>query len=151
MRVGELCIREVIIAREDETVVEAARLMAERNVGDLVIVDSGFGGGLHPIGIVTDRDLVVQVLARPDRAARAITLGDIMRRDPITASEDDDVETVLGKLRSHGIRRIPIVNRDGGLEGIVSLDDVIGWMAEHMQSATKLLERQGRGAARLRA
>ncbi|MGE0402370.1 MAG: CBS domain-containing protein [Kofleriaceae bacterium] len=144
MRAGELCVRDVVTAWEDESVVEAARRMARFGVGDLIVVKQRLYGP-HPTGIVTDRDLVVQVLARPDRVPLSTTIGEIMQRDLVTGSEDDDVEAIAEKMRAHAIRRVPIVDRLGGLQGVLSIDDVIGWMRDQIETATKLLERQGRG------
>jgi CBS domain-containing protein len=145
MRAGELCVRDVVTATAKESVVEAARRMAELHVGDLIVVDQPTRGLPHPIGIVTDRDLVVRVLARPERVPASTTVAEVMRRDIVIALEDDDIESVVAKMRAHTIRRIPIVDSTGGLQGVLSLDDLLGWMREQLQSATALLERQGLG------
>ena len=134
----------MVTATRDESVVDAARRMAELGVGDLIVVDDR-GGAVHPVGIVTDRDLVVKFLTRSDCAPGATTLGEVMRADLVTASEEDDVETVLATLRRHGIRRVPIVDRHGALQGIISLDDLVGWMSEQLHVAVALIERQGSG------
>ena len=145
MRVGELCVRDVVTARSDETVVEIARRMASLDVGDVIVVEQRAGKLPRPLGIVTDRDLVVHVLARPERVAWATRLADIMRRDLVTAGEDDDVQIVVEKMREHVIRRIPVVDRDGGLQGVVSIDDVVGLLRDEIATAAKVLESQGHG------
>lgn len=145
MRAGELCIRDIAIARPDETAVDAARRMADLRVGDVIVVEERAEELPHPIGIVTDRDLVVDVLAHPERPAAGTRLAELLHRDLITAEEDEDVETVVEKMRVHGIRRIPIVDRRGGLQGVLSLDDLVGWMRDQLQAAAKLLARQGEG------
>jgi CBS domain-containing protein len=145
MRAGELCVRDVVTALPDETVIDAARRMAGLHVGDVVVVDDATPGLPRPIGIVTDRDLVVGVLARPERVPTSTKLAEVMRRDLVVAKEDDTVESVVAIMREHAIRRIPIVDRDGRLQGVLSLDDVLGWMRDQIQAATKLVERQGAG------
>jgi len=145
MRAGELCVRDVVTARADESVTDAARRMSQLHVGDLIVVSDQPGALPRPVGIVTDRDLVVQVLARPERVPATTTIADVMGRELVIASEDDDVEGVVAKMREHAIRRIPVVDRHGGLQGILSIDDVLGWMRDQLETATKLLERQGRG------
>ena len=145
MHVGELCVRDVVTAHEDEPVTDAARRMSELHVGDLVVVADQPHGLPRPIGIVTDRDLVVQVLARPERLPASTKIADVMRRDLVVAMEDDAVEDVVAKMREHAIRRIPIVDAHGGLQGLLSIDDVFGWMRDQLEAATKLLDRQGRG------
>lgn len=144
MRAGELCIRDVVTAQEDESALDAARRMAQLDVGDLIVVRERSHAQPHPIGIVTDRDLVVHVLAR-ELPPAATKIRDIMRRELVTASEDDDIEAVAAKMRAHAIRRLPVVDDLGGLQGVLSIDDVIGWMRDQLQTATKLLEAQGGG------
>jgi len=151
MRAGEICVRDVVTALEHESVLAAAQRMAEYDVGDLIVVVEQLPALPRPIGIVTDRDLVVQVLARPDRLPANVTVGDVMRRQLVLALEDDDVEHVLAKMRERAIRRIPIVDVGGGLQGVLSIDDVLGWMRDQIQAATKTVERQGRGPGRSRA
>ena len=150
MRAGELCVRDVVTATAGESVVDAARRMADLHVGDLIVVDEPAHGLPHPIGIITDRDLVVRVLARPDRAPATTRIAEVMRRDIVLAAEGDDVESVVAKMRKHAIRRIPIIDDSGGLQGVLSVDDVLGWMREQLQSATELLERQGQGPQQAR-
>lgn len=145
MRAGELCVRDVVTADENESVVEAAQRMAQLAVGDLIVVQDRPQGQPHPIGIVTDRDLVVRVLARPSVLPATMKVSDVMQRELVTATEDDDIEAIVDTMRAHAIRRVPIVDRLGGLQGVISLDDVIGWMRDQMQTAAKLLERQGQG------
>ncbi len=145
MRAGELCVRDVVTAHRDESVVEVARRMASLDVGDVIVVEERAGRLPRPLGVVTDRDLVVHVLARPERVPATTSLAEVMQRDLVTASEDDDVQDVLDKMREYVIRRVPIVDRDGGLQGVVSIDDVLGLLREDLATATKLLERQGQG------
>jgi CBS domain-containing protein len=145
MRAGELCIRVVATAERDESVVAAARRMMELRVGDVIVVSTSKEGLPRPIGILTDRDLVVRVLADPSRVAATTKIGDVMRTELVTAHEHDDVEHVVEMMRRHGIRRIPIVDDRGGLQGVLALDDVIGWMRDQIQAATKVLERQAGG------
>lgn len=119
--------------------------MAGLRVGDLVIVEDRPGKEPRPIGIVTDRDLVVHVLAHPDRAPATTKIADIMRTNLVTATEDTEVETVIERMRAHAVRRVPIVDGSGGLQGIISVDDVLGWLRDQLDTATKLVERQGHG------
>jgi len=151
MRVGELCVRDVVTAHEDEPVTDAARRMSDLHVGDLIVIADQPQGLPRPIGIVTDRDLVIEVLAHPERVPASTKIADVMRRDLIVATEDDAVEDVIAKMREHSIRRIPIVDSRGGLQGLLSVDDVIGWMKDQLEAATKLLARQGRGPQFLRS
>lgn len=118
--------------------------MAEHHVGDVIVVVEQARGLPKPIGILTDRDLVIQVLAR-ERDPRTTKVAEVMRRELVIAIEDDDVERVVAKMRENTIRRIPIVDGQGGLQGVLTIDDVLGWMRDQIQAATKLVEHQGRG------
>jgi CBS domain-containing protein len=143
MKAGALCIRNVVTVTAREMVVEAARRMAEFRTGDLIIVEPRASGRPRPIAILTDRDLVVRVLACPERSPATTMVGEVMRAGVVTACEDEDIERIVAAMRDHGIRRIPIIDRHGGLCGILSLDDVLGWMREQIEAATQLLEAHG--------
>ncbi len=145
MKARELCIRNVATAMASETVVEAARRMAEFRVGDLIIVEHQPCGPPRPIGIITDRDLVIRVLACRERSPLTTTIGEIMRPGLVTAIEGEDIERIVARMRDHAIRRIPIVDLRGGLLGVLSLDDVLCWMREQIEAATRVLELHGDG------
>lgn len=145
MKAGELCIRNVATATADESVVEIARRMAELRVGDLIVVERRPTDRPRPIGIVTDHDLVIRVLTRADRAPVTTTVAEVMQSELVTATEDEDVERVVSRMRDHAIRRIPIVDRCGRLQGMLSLDDVLRWMREQIEGVSKLIERHGTG------
>jgi CBS domain-containing protein len=143
MKAGELCTRQVVTARPDESVIDAARRMADHDVGALIVVDV-VGGVARPIGIVTDRDLVTRALVRGEPLAA--TVHDVMDDGLVTATVDDDVELVLARLRRRAVRRVPIVEHDGGLAGILTLDDIIAWLSEELRDAAALIDRQARAA-----
>lgn len=145
MRAGELCVRDVVTARLDEYIVDVARRMAALDVGDVIVVEERTGQLPRPLAIVTDRDLVVDVLAHPERGAATTKLADIVKRGLVTAEEGDDVQSVLDKMRTQVIRRVPIVDHGGGLVGVISIDDVIGLLRDDITTAAQLLEHQGQG------
>lgn len=146
MNAGELCIRRVVTADPDEPVVDIARRMRDEHVGDLVVVEQ-IGDKVHPIGIVTDRDLVTRALAAGTDGL-VLRVRDVMHGGPITATEHDDIETVLATLRRHGIRRIPIVDHEGALQGILTFDDVVAWIGEQVERATAIVEYQAEPVTR---
>lgn len=145
MTAAELCIRRVITADPDETVVAAARRMAEENVGDLVVVQR-LTAGVTPIGIVTDRDLVLGALAIGTPAALARRVADVMT-PAITARDTDGIDQVLHTLRTYKIRRLPIVDDAGTLIGLITLDDLVAWIREQLDDAADVIEHQGELAA----
>lgn len=140
MAVGEICNREVVIAEKTLSVAQAAQLMRTHHVGDLVVVESK-GGANHPVGIVTDRDIVVEVVAsgvNPD----ALTVADIMGPEVATVRESEGLYEAMRYMHGKGVRRMPVVNRDGGLVGIITLDDLLGLLAEEMTELAKLVSRE---------
>jgi len=148
MAVGEICNREVVMTEKSVSVVEAAQLMRTHHVGDLVVVEEK-GGRRHPVGIVTDRDIVVEVVAagvNPD----TFKVGDIMGPELATLRESEGLFEALRYMRDKGVRRMPVVDRDGGLVGILTLDDLLSLLAEEMTELAKLVshERQREAAVR---
>ncbi|WP_229518467.1 CBS domain-containing protein [Massilia sp. PAMC28688] len=140
MKVGEICTVQTIYCKRDETVQGAALLMRKYHVGDVVVVDQPNGEKM-PVGIVTDRDIVVGVIALGLDPA-SLLVGDIMSDDLLTAAEEDDVYETIERMRFRGIRRVPVVNSGGGLTGIVSVDDLLEFLAEEMGELSRISSHQ---------
>jgi CBS domain-containing protein len=149
MRVNQICSRTVESAPRNVSVLDAARRMREGHVGDLVIVDQRDGRKI-PVGMITDRDLVVTVLARDAEHIRMLDAGDIMGDVLITASEDEDLEDVLRRMQSFAIRRLPIVDRQGALVGILSVDDIVIALSDEIARLADLVSLQQRRERRER-
>ena len=130
MNAYELCQRNVVTVRRHEELATAAWMMRERNVGCLVVVEpAGTAGGEKPVGMLTDRDIVTQVVAR-QKDPLTIRIGDIMSRDVATAREDDSVLDLLAAMRRKGVRRMPVISADNRLVGLATIDDVFAVVAE---------------------
>lgn len=113
MSVGEVCKREVVFISKDSTVVEAAKLMREHHVGALVV--TGFEEGRpRPIGVVTDRDIVVEVIAE-DLNAENLLVVDVMNFELATIGEDDGISEAIKIMKGRGVRRIPVINSGGDI------------------------------------
>lgn len=123
MRISDICIRGVVCIAPDATIHEAARAMREHHVGCLVVAERS-NGDARPLGVITDRDIVLAVIA-PGIAADVLLAGDVMSPQPHTCAEDDDLFSALQTMRRAGVRRLPVVDGEGWLSGIVSADDVI--------------------------
>lgn len=141
MNAGQLCKRMVATIDPGESVVSAAKRMRQDHVGDLVVVEE-VEGGQRPIGILTDRDLVVSVLAAEIVDPGRLEVRDVIGQDLVTASEDEDLDEVLHRMRSFAVRRVPVVDGAGCLYGILSLDDVLEWIREDMAEAVAISRRQ---------
>jgi len=140
MQVGEICTREVVCASVETTVAAAAKLMRQYHIGD-VIVTREENGRRIPLGIVTDRDVVLGVVA-PELNPAALTVGDIMGPELLTGGEMEDVFDAIQRMRNKGVRRMPVVQDDGSLAGILSVDDVIEVLAEEMNQLARLISRE---------
>ncbi len=116
MSVGEICNREVVIIRAGESVPEAARLMREYHVGDLVVVSEERGRRI-PVGI----------------------LSDLMSTDLVTAREADSAFDTIKRMRKHGVRRLPVLDEAGALVGILAVDDLIDLVAEQLDDLVALV------------
>jgi len=119
---------------------EAAKLMRDHHVGNLVVTENHPGRRV-PVGIVTDRDIVIEVLAE-GIDPKSLIVADIMSYDLLMAREDDELFDTIRAMRAHGVRRIPVVNREGGLEGIVSVDDLLDLVAEQLTDLVELFRRE---------
>jgi len=142
MRAGELCPREVCLARPGDALVDAAREMRRRHIGAIVVVESG-PNQIKPVGIVTDRDIVCGQLAR-GADLYCLTVGDVMSTDLTTVREDDDVAGVIKRLAMAGVRRAPVVSRVGDLVGILSMDDVLPVVSTELEGLARLIGIQSR-------
>lgn len=137
MSVGKICIREVDTAEAGETVFCAAQRMHQRAVGTLVVVNYA----REPIGIVTDRDLVERVVAKGRHPLETL-VRDMMTPGPVTISENSSIEMALAAMRSGQFRRLPVVDENQRLVGLVSLDDILVLLAGEFADVGDLLQRE---------
>jgi CBS domain-containing protein len=142
MKVGDICSRNVITARESDGLTAAAQLMRHKHLGYLVVVQPSVADGtLTPVGVITDRDIVVAVVAR-EADPRSLTVGDVMTRQPVLGSEDSSVASALHHMREVGVRRLPVVDRGGRLVGVLSLDDVLDALAEELMDVASSIKHE---------
>jgi CBS domain-containing protein len=139
MRAIDLTPPAVVSVDESTTLADAAKLMREEGVGDLVIT-RGDGGVKEPTGIVTDRDIVVHALAC-DLDVQSITVADLCTRKPVTVSVDADLTQITAAMCKYGVRRV-LVTRGAELAGIISMDRVIMATAELLNNLSEMLGRQ---------
>ena len=140
MPIGELAVRQVVTAPRGTPALDAAKLMRQYHVGDIVVTSEKAGKCL-PVGIVTDRDIVLEVLAQGIDAAR-LSVDDIMSEDLITVRESEGVFQTIQLMRAKGARRAPVVDDQGVLVGIISADDFIDLLAEELSELAKLISRE---------
>lgn len=138
MTVGEICSRNVIVAPKSAMVVDAARRMRTAHVGALVVVETRHERQ-HPVGVLTDRDIVIGAVAGDPDHINYLLVSDVMTPDPVTAREDVPAETALKLMQTHGIRRLPIVDASGALVGILTLDDLLLYLTERQNELVALV------------
>lgn len=138
LSVGTVASRVVITAPRDMTVAAAARLMREHHVGTLVIIDASREMPT-PVGVVTDRDLVMEVMAL-GVDPNLVVVGDLLVRPLVTAREDDALFDAIQTMNQHGVRRVVVVDAGGRLAALLSMDDVIGVLAEELGGLSKAIE-----------
>lgn len=141
MTVGDICNRDVVVAPKGEMIVDAAKRMRTSHVGDLVVVENRNGRHV-PIGIVTDRDIVIAAVAGDSDHINCLLVSDIMTSGLVTATEQESVEAALKKMHDHGIRRLPIVDETGALAGILTLDDVLRYLTAQQSELVALVDRE---------
>ena len=148
MAIGEICNREVVFAQREMTVLEASRLMRQYHVGDLVVIDESAGKRV-PVGLVTDRDIVLEIVCM-ELDASVLTVGYIMGLELAMVRESEGVFETMRYMRAKGVRRLPVVDAHGGLVGIVTLDDLLEILAEEMNELARLVATERRRESQTR-
>lgn len=138
MFAGEYCNRDVIVIGTADSLRNAIELMRKHHVGDVLVVEN-VGGTTTPIGILTDRDIVIEVLAQAVDID-SVTVGDVMSDQLVTVTENTGLAETLDVMRSHGVRRLPVIDRFGNLQGIITVDDFLEVLAEQVQKLAMLIK-----------
>lgn len=123
MKVGQYCKRGVVAIAGNADLVEVAQLMREQHIGFMVVYEQG-DDIRKPIGVLTDRDIVLEVTAKAVDP-HSVTAKDVMTRQPLVADEADDLSDAVQAMRMAGVRRVPVVDARGALSGVIALDDVV--------------------------
>lgn len=148
MLLKDLCTPDVVSCTPDCSALHAARLMRQHHVGDLVVIEDAETDP-SPIGMVTDRDIVIEVLGR-DLDPAKVTLRQIMRKPAVIASVSEDIAQALERMKTHGVRRIPVVDGGSSLVGILCLDDLLKRLAADAAALAEVISREQDREHRLR-
>src|SRR5690349_2623930 len=141
MTIGDICKRNVVIAPKSESIVDAAKRMRLMHVGTVIVVEER-GGKQVPAGILTDRDIVLSVVASNAEHLPFITVADAMSDDLLTAAEETSLAEALKLMQQRGVRRLPVLDRDGALAGVVTLDDVVRFLAQELDQVVRLMDHE---------
>ncbi len=148
MSIREFCVRNVVSTTRTATITQVAALMREHHVGDVVVVDDD-GKRKVPVGILTDRDIVVAVVAA-DVDPRTLAVGDLLLRPLVTVRDDKSYADTVRLMSEQGVRRLPVVAADGSLAGIISIDDILRQLAAPLAALGELPRRERHIEMRLR-
>lgn len=141
MKAADICQRQVITTTRDTSLPDAARLMRQHHVGCLVVIEH-VNGQSRPVGVLTDRDLVIEVIAR-EVPIHTVTVGDIMTFALLKVAESDSVLDVAQRMRHRGVRRVPVVtDTTGELLGIIALDDILRLLSEELSLLSAICARE---------
>ena len=142
MSAGEYCNREVVVVDRGEPVRAAIDLMRDQHVGSLVVTEQQ-GAQLTPVGILTDRDIVIKILAE-DVDMDSVNIGDIMSNQLVKVSQDSSLLDAVSLMKQRGVRRLPVVNDQDGLVGILTVDDIIDLLSEQISNLVGLINNEQR-------
>ena len=140
MSVGEYCNREVVITDRAQSIRNAAKLMRQHHVGTVVVVAETAAGAL-PQGILTDRDIVIEMIAE-DVDLDAVAIGDVMSSELIKVNEETNLIDAVKLMREKAVRRLVVVDRGGALVGILTVDDVIELLKEQLTDISALISNE---------
>ncbi len=140
MKIGEICNRSVITISKDASILEAAREMRKHHIGDVVVTERTDGAEM-PVGIMTDRDIVIELLAEEVELG-TVDVGDVMSTTLVTAPHDADLFETLRFMGIKGVRRIPVLDDEGRLYGILSVDDILSVLTKELSFIAEISERQ---------
>jgi CBS domain-containing protein len=140
LKVMDVAVHAPVTARPADSVGACARRMHDEHVGCLVVVDYR-DGEVFPIGMLTDRDIAIEVVAFGLDPA-AITAADVMSEKPAVVEEDDDLLDALTHMRERGVRRLPVVRPDGALAGILAFDNVLEAIGEEIDGLLGVMRAQ---------
>jgi len=140
MKVREICSFGVVTCHPETSALDVARQMRDRHVGAVVVVESR-QGGVVPVGIVTDRDLAIQVMAKALDPS-SIRAGDLVARECVTVMDSDLAYEAIWQMRRGSVRRLPVVDARDHLVGIVAMDDLNQFLAQELKDTACIAEHQ---------
>jgi CBS domain-containing protein len=135
MPVGDLGPDEVVTTERDSTLSDVAEQLRTENVGAAVVAEDD-----EPVGIVTDRDIALAV-AESDEVA-SMSAEEVMTEDPAALPEDAEAMEISRTIEEQNVRRIPVVDENDQLTGIVTLDDLVATIGEQLDNVSETIEAQ---------
>lgn len=141
MSIKSICAEHVVCVSPERSITEAAALMRRHHVGALVVTEGAEEGNLSPVGMITDRDIVLEVVA-PSRDAQKTFVREVMTNHPVTINSGVGIYEALKVMQRSGVKRAPITDESGYVVGVVSTDDIIELLAEELSEISTISRRQ---------
>ncbi|MGQ3414323.1 CBS domain-containing protein [Natrinema sp. LN54] len=135
MSVGKLGPQDVVTTSPDSQLEEITQRLEAENVGSVIVTEND-----EPIGMITDRDAALAIHDHDD--VGSVSVADVMTERPVTVHEDDDPVTISEAIRDNNVRRFPIVDDDGELAGVATLDDLVATIGEQLDNVADTIEAQ---------
>ena len=148
MRLNDICVLDAASCGRSATILEAAQRMRQFHTGTLVVVDDP-EGGRTPCGVITDRDIVVEVIANELHASE-VMVAQVMSHPVVVAQDSESVSDGIERMRAHGVRRLPVVDHAGSLVGIVALDDLLTLHAKRAAAFAEIVSKESAKERRAR-
>jgi CBS domain-containing protein len=149
MSVKDVCVRNVACVHADDSVTNAAKLMREQHLGSLVVVTESKAGRRVPVGMITDRDIAVGVVAL-DQAPGKTTVEAAMSANLVSVRDTETVGRAVMLMRAQGVRRLPVTDAEGALIGLVAADDILEVLASEVSGLAGIASQAGQRERRVR-
>jgi len=130
---------DIVSCSPDHLVTEAAQMMRDRHVGNIVVVRNE-GDRAIPIGLLTDRDIVVGCVATAADRINDLSVEEVMTRNPVCASEDMSVHEVIRLMQQNGVTRLPLVDASGSLNGIITSKRILAFLNEELTGIVSIAD-----------
>lgn len=140
MSIKEFYEQNVLTVAKDTSIVDVAKLMKSHNIGNVVVVDKK-GSGASPVGIITDRDITIKIVA-DEVDLKQITVDEAMTEDLLILKDSQGLYEAIDMMCAKGVRRAPVVDAKKNIIGIATIDDLIVLIAEEFGSIAKLIRKQ---------
>ena len=150
MLVADICTKDVVTAPRGEPLLDAARKMRERHVGAIIITQER-EGMMVPVGVITDRDVVVEAVVPLLDKIQTLTVDDLLTRDIVTVNAGVNVDRALEIMSDAGVRRAPVVDQRGALVGIVTVDDLVETLAARLIGVVGVIRKQQASERKMRS
>lgn len=131
---------ELVMVSQDANLEDVANLMREKNVGSVIVVEDKDTNPV-PTGIITDRDMVTRLIAK-DVNLDEVSVKDVASSPLVVIKDSQGLQQSLEAMENKGVRRAPVVDREGKLVGIISIDDILVGMIDKLESLASIIKRQ---------